>query len=79
MSCISPTLIRPVSAIGENAPALAPVQIMIAISKGLIPARAATAMPIGAIMAVPAMLPGPIAEKTRVIKKKITGSRAGCP
>ncbi len=69
----------PVNATGENAPALAPVQIMIAITNGLIPELMATVIPMGAMRATDAILPGPIADSAKVSRKKMNGSKAGCP
>ncbi len=67
----------PVRATGENAPAFAPVQIMIAITIGLTPEFTATTIPMGATNATAAILPGPMAEKMKVSRKKMNGSSAG--
>ena len=63
----------PVGAIGESEPALAPLPIMIAIRNAGMPTWPATAMPMGAIRATEAMLPGPIEASTNDSAKNIIG------
>ena len=63
----------PVGATGERAPDCAPLPTMIAIRKGGIAARPATAMAIGASMAAVATLPGPREAMTAPSTKNITG------
>ncbi len=64
----------PVGATGESAPALAPLQIMRVIRKGLIRVSPASAIPMGARTTVVAMLPGPMADSTQGRMKKTMGS-----
>lgn len=71
---INPVLTIPVGATGENAPALAPVATIIAISSGLILDFAESCIATGAISKVAAILPGPIADKMNVKKKIEIGS-----
>jgi len=61
-------------ATGESAPALAPLQIMSVIRKGLIRVSPARAMPMGARTTVVAMLPGPMADSTQGRMKKTMGN-----
>ncbi len=74
-----PLAMMPVGATGERAPALAPLQIMRVIRKGLIRVSPARAMPMGARTTVVAMLPGPIADRTQGRMKKTTGSMPTLP
>lgn len=76
---IKPIPIIPVGATGLKAPAFAPVQIIIAIKSALMEELAATAMPIGAIKAVAAIFPGPMAERIKVNTKNKIGKSFGLP
>jgi hypothetical protein len=71
--------IRPVGAMGENAPALAPLTTIIDIMRADIFASPAIAMAIGAINAIIAMLPGPTAVKIIVREKMTIGNNPGFP
>lgn len=77
--CINPVLTTPVGATGENAPALAPVATIIAISNGLIFDLAESCIATGAISKVAAIFPGPIADNTKVRTKIEIGSNFVLP
>ena len=79
MSSITPLTMTPVGAIGDSEPALAPLPIMIAIRNAGMPTCPATAMPIGAMIAVEAMLPGPIDASTNESRKNIIGMTPTLP
>jgi hypothetical protein len=70
---IKPFTMIPVGAIGESAPALAPLPTIIAMRNTGIPVRAAVAIASGASSAAVAMLPGPIEAIATPSTKNITG------
>ena len=69
----------PVGAKRERAPACAPLPTISAIRNGGMTARAATAIAIGAMMAVVAMLPGPMLESPSAMKKNMIGITPALP
>ena len=76
---ITPLTMTPVGAMGESDPALAPMPTMIAIRNAGTPTCPATAIAIGAMIAVEAMLPGPIDARRNASKKNIIGMTPTLP
>ena len=69
----------PVGAKRESAPACAPLPTISAIRNGGIAARMATAIAIGAMIAVVAMLPGPMLDSVTAMKKNMIGMTPALP
>ena len=69
----------PVGAMGESDPALAPMPVMIAIRNAGTPTCPATAIDMGAMIAVAAMLPGPIDARRNASRKNIIGMTPTLP
>ena len=69
----------PVGAKRESAPACAPLPTISAIRNGGIAARSATAIAIGAMIAVVAMLPGPMLDSVTAMKKNMIGMTPALP
>jgi len=76
---MTPCATKPVGANGDNVPANAPLPVMIAMSSGGMPARAATAIAGGASSALAGVAPAPIVAIAKPIKKNMMGSKPACP
>ena len=79
MPSITPLTMMPAGAKGERAAAFPPWPIITAIQNAGIPTWPATAIPIGAISAVEAMLPGPMDDRTNDNAKNMIGIRPTLP
>ena len=78
-SAIMLLTMTPVGAIGDNEPALAPFPTMIATRNAGMPTCPATAIAIGAMIAVEAMFPGPTEASTNANTKNIIGMMPTLP
>jgi hypothetical protein len=79
MRSMTPCATKPVGANGDSVPASAPLPVMMAISNGGMPARAATAIAGGASNALAGVAPAPIVASAKPIKKNMMGSRPAWP